>query len=125
MNYAEATWALLKEDRVNDPGKNEGLDTVQNVAIGVHNVASNIGNILTSPLDKNDYYVENRTGIFDATAAGLDQAWHAKWFNGKGLLPAIGNVGAKVATLIMNIDKPINDALHLGGKGKVIKVRGR
>ncbi len=121
MNRAEASWELLKQDRISRPGSNNTVaDYLGDVVVKTHDVLANAIPSLLTPIDRNSYEVVDRTSPITATVQRVRSALHARWFNKGNPL----NVVAKAATAIMEIpDGVISDALHLlsGENGKVLR----
>jgi len=121
MNRAQASWELIKQDRMSEPGgSNTALEYAGDVAVKAHDVLSNIFPSILTPIDQNSYEVVDRTSPISATVQRVRSTLKARWFAKGNPL----NLVAKGVTALTELpDGIISDAAHLfhGGKGKVLR----
>ncbi len=118
MNRAQATIELIKRDSVTPGRPAHGLDRFQNGLIKVHDGISGIGPSITGLISKNRFQVMERTSPVSGTINSIQNTLRARWFAKGNPL----NILAKAVTGFMELpDGPLSDALHLGGKGHIVK----
>ncbi len=120
MNRAEATWELVKEDRVHAPGKADGLDLAQDAVVKGYDALSGIVPSALGFISNNDFEVIKRDSPIAATREAVRSTLKARWFKKGNPL----NLAAKVVTGITELtDGAIQDVLHLGDSqhGSVIR----